>query len=455
MEVAAVFLATTLQAGMSAILALALGLLASLGLLWLEDRWPTWAMPATALILLPSAAPVLLFLVAVAKILPWARGFWGIVFVHSTLNIGLVAVAIAQITRARLGGMAELALVEGSSRRLFLRRGVIPAMRSELTLLFIFVFALCFASFAVPLTLGGSRATTVEVLIYQKLRIDGQWSAAVLLAALQVIALLALSFWIGPQTRKEEQLLSNTSVRRKMTLLHWAPGLFIAFLPGLFLLKGMTNGWLKGYAEASATLLEDGPRLLAGSVLIGFGTGAVVTLALMLLAYWPPHKSWQKLWRGFATPSPTLIGFALLVMWRALGFASYGKIIFGLGLLWLPTFYRYRWEALLSQLESQIAVARVLGASEFLIFRRVVGPQCLGPALKIGGLAAFWAWGDFALSRVVAERTLTLAMAAQEMLESYRFDGATFVVWLAVLGGLFNFAIFAGAAYVFGEKSPS
>ena len=97
-------------------------------------------------------------------------------------------------------------------------------------------------------------------------------------------------------------------------------------------------------------------------------------------------------------------------------------------------------------------IAKTLGASDWQIFSRVVYPQVINRACFIGGMAALWAWGDFALSSVVAERTATLAMAAEGMMSAYRLDGATFVVWLVMLGGLVTFAIFSGAGYVLGSK---
>ena len=269
------------------------------------------------------------------------------------------------------------------------------------------------------------------------------------------MVLLALSFLVAAETHEES---APNSRARRLDLLHWPLGLVIGLLPALVLISGMTSGLARGVSQLTENNLfvADLPRLFAGSVVIGIGTGLLMTAALLFLAYVRPSGWTRKIWRGLTAPSTTFAGFALLIVWRSFGLASYGKITLGLGLLWLPTMFRYQWESRLAALEKQVAVARVLGVrDEGLIFCRIVGPQCLGPALRLGGLAAFWAWGDFALSRVVAERTLTVAMAAQELMVSYRFDGATILVWAAVSGGLLNFVLFLGAAHVFGEKSPT
>jgi thiamine transport system permease protein len=322
-------------------------------------------------------------------------------------------------------------------------------LRSEILLLLLFVFAICFASFAIPLAIGGSHATTVEVLIYQKIRISGDWGQALGLAFLQMLAVLLLSFFL-----KNERGTSASFRLVTTPLLSWAPGLVVALLPTVILIVGLLSGVLSGYEELirTPTLIEDLPRLIAGSVLVGFGSGFLIVILLLLLAYQPPQGWLAKIWTGYAAPSSVLIGFSLLILWRSFGFASYIKIILGLGLVMIPAFYRYEWRAALDSLQGQVLIAQTLGAGPWLIFSRVIYPQVIARACFIGGMAALWAWGDFALSSVLGERTLTLAMAAQQMMGAYRLDGATFVVWILMLGGLATFAIFTGAGYVLGSK---
>jgi thiamine transport system permease protein len=51
-----------------------------------------------------------------------------------------------------------------------------------------------FGSFSVPLVVGGARGTTVEVLIYEKIRLSGHWSEAIILALLQSVFIFTLAF---------------------------------------------------------------------------------------------------------------------------------------------------------------------------------------------------------------------------------------------------------------------
>jgi thiamine transport system permease protein len=158
---------------------------------------------------------------------------------------------------------------------------------------------------------------------------------------------------------------------------------------------------------------------------------------------------------GYVAPSAALTGYALLFVWRDFGLATYVKIALGVVLISLPAFLRWQWDALLNGLAGQIETARTLGAGPGLIFMRVVGPQLLKPCAFAGGVTALWAWGDFALSSVVAERGVTVAMAARGLIDSYRLDAATFMAWIMLAGGLLTCAIFMGVGNVLGARSQA
>jgi thiamine transport system permease protein len=455
-EILNVFVSTALQALVSASVALGCGVLGGLGLLWglRRTRYFSWL---EGLVLLPNAAPVLLLLLAVVKIFPWARGVGGIVFVHALLNIGLVSVAFRQLVLQKISGMAELAYVEGASAWRFFCRGALPVLRADLLLLFIFVFAVCFASFAVPLMLGGSRATTVEVLIYQKIRINGEWSEAVGLAFMQMLALLLLAWLL----RWRSESASGTFRRVATPLLQWSPGLLIAVFPAVVLITGLFSDIGSGIEQLKALpeLLEEIPALFSGSLLIGVMAGFWVMILLLALSYVRPEGWLARFLSGYAAPSSVLIGFAILLAWPASGLATYFKIAIGLALVTLPAFYRYQWHATLASLHGQVNIARTLGADDFLIFRRVIFPQVVVAASRIGGLAALWAWGDFALSSVIAERSVSLALTVQGLMGAYRLDAATVLIWILITGGLLTYSVFfmlgQGVGNVLGAKSET
>ncbi len=453
-----VFSLTVLQAGLSALASMIFGVLGGLGLLWASRFWSLRAARTVEVFsLLPNVTPVLLLILAVMKFLPAPRGLLSIVLTHALLNSGLIAASFASLARERLSAMAELAWIEGVSARRFLFRVVLPVLRSEFATLFLFVFVLCFSSFAIPLMLGGSRATTFEVLIWQKIRIDGDWSAALGLSFLQIVTLLGLSAFLRRESHQSIGNRVSLSSRLASPLLTWKWGLVFAIGPSILVVFGLFTSFLDGAVRLWAIdgLRADLGRLLLGSIFVGMGTGLCSGAALLAVAFIHPQGSARRFLLGYVAPSSVLTGFALLMLSPATGFATFLKIIFGLTLIMTPSFYRLRWDGLLRGLEGQRVVAWSLGAGEKLIFARIVFPQVIRSACFLAGLASLWAWGDFALSSIVAERSMTIAMLVHALMESYRLDAATFAVWIMIIGGGLTFALFDGVGRVLGAQSRS
>lgn len=448
-----VFGFTVLQAGLSSLLALVLGVLGAYGLSAAELQFGRMnGKLLGAFALLPNVAPVLLFLLAVMKFLPSVRGFSGIVIVHALLNTGLVSASVLRLFREKVAPLADLAWIEGASRSRFALKVMWPALRSDLRTIALFVFALCFSSLAVPLVIGGSRATTTEVLIWQNIRINGNFSVGMGLALLQLASILVLTFLL----RRNSSEPKSIGEKLAQPLLSNLFGLPFVLFPSVLLVLSMFSGVLTGAHQFfdQDYLAGEFVRNFMGSFFVALATGVLVILLLMKIAYFDPRGLFRRILLGYVAPSSVITGFAILLMWRATGLATYFKIIFALSLITVPSFYRLYWDAALENLRGQRLVARSLGASIWLTYRRIVFPQLLKPACFIAGLSSLWAWGDFAMSRVIAERDVTLAMTIQSLMGSYRFDMATFLVWILLFGGIATFFIFEGVGRVYGQKPP-
>ncbi len=448
-----VFGFTLLQAAMSSLLALILGLIGAYGLSAAELHFGRLnGKLLGAFSLLPNVAPVLLFLLAVMKYLPTARGLAGIVVVHALLNIGLVSASVLRLFREKVSNLADLAWIEGTSRIRFFTNVVLPTLRVDLRVLFLFVFALCFSSLAVPLVIGGSRATTTEVLIWQNIRIEGNFSAGMGLALLQLASILALTLLL--RRNPNESRIASEKVPQP--LLSNRLGLPVVLFPAVLLILSMFDGVVSGAHQffAQDYLAGEFVRNFFGSFIVALASGLLVAALLLKIAYVDPRGVFRQLLLGYVAPSSVITGFSILLFWRATGTATYFKIVFALVLITVPAFYRLYWDAALENLRGQRLVARSLGASIWLTYRQVVFPQLARPACFIAGLASLWAWGDFAMSRVIAERDVTLAMTIQSLMGSYRFDMATFLVWILLFGGVATFFIFEGVGRVYSQKPP-
>ena len=451
-ETAEVLVFTIEQAFLSALLALILGLIGAYGLEAAGVRFGSLnGRFLEALSLLPNVAPVLLFLLSVMKFLPSLRGFTGIVIVHALLNTGLVSATVLRLFRSKIADLADLAYVEGASRFKFFSRVVLPVLFSDLRVVFVFVFAICFSSLGVPLVIGGSQATTLEVLIWQTLRIDGDFSRAFGVALVQLIAVLALTLLLRSRTS-----VAVARTRAPSPLLSAIVGLPVALIPALLLLASLFDRpWIGAAQFFDSPIASDVMRATFGSLFVALASGTAVAVVLLAIAYVEPRGWIRRLLLGYVAPSTVVTGFALLIAWRTLGAATYMKIVIALTLIGVPSFYRLYWDSTLAGLRDQRSVALTLGASEALTYWRIVVPQLVKPVCFIAGLSSLWAWGDFALSRVIAERDLTLGMIIQSLMSSYRFEMATFLVWILLLGGATTFFIFEGVGRVFGQKSSS
>lgn len=442
-----VIMFTLQQAFLSSAASLVFGVLGALGLSWIRISWsPRWVKWAEGMILLPNVVPVLLILLVTMKLFPWAIGLKGVTLVHALMNVGLVSVAVHRLVWTKMGGMAELALIEGASRRQFLFKGVLPYLRNDLLLLFLFVFALCMSSFAVPLMVGGSQGTTIETLIYQKIRLQTNWREALGLSFMQVAIVCFLAWTLGKTPRSSIQSARPVG----MTLVSAPLALILALFAPVLVIYGMVSDVAVGWERVRALhgLLAILIDVVLASFVIAMSVGFCTILLLATISFVYPQGVLRKILLGYVAPSSVLMGFALLIACPQFGVWTVVKIILGVSVISIASFYRMQWDSLLHGLEGQRVVAQLMGASDYMIWKRIVWPQIAPQAFFIGGLASIWAWGDISLSSVVAERSITLSLVIKSLMGTYRLDAATFLIWILLLGGAVTFLFFYGGSRV-------
>ncbi|WP_374029652.1 ABC transporter permease [Bdellovibrio bacteriovorus] len=438
-----------IQAFFSALLSLFVGFWAALGLLSFNDGSKKRRFVFEILCLLPNFLPPIFILLATLNIIdPFPMGIAGIVIIHTLMNFGLAAVLLAGIIENKLGGMIELAYVEGASRWQFLRQGLLPLLKKDIWLLGLFIFVVCFGSFAVPLIVGGGKGTTVEVLIYEKIRLSSDWGGAVLLAFLQSTFIFALSFIASRGQGAHATRVANLSLIRSPS------GIFaIAGLSFLYLF-GYAQGFVQGLSLIS-TFYELQSALFwnfLGSIFIGLSVGALCYAGLMLIAYCWPKPWFEKFLNGYVAPSTSLACFSLLILGPNEGFYPLIKIPIALTLLSLNSLFRMGWDGELHSLQSQMTVAYAMGASSKQIFKEVLFPQISTRAGMLAGIASIWACGDFAVSRILAHRDLSIAMMTETLMSGYRLNQAIVLSSLIIVAGIICFVLCVGGSRVLRRK---
>lgn len=159
-----------------------------------------------SLMAVPQALPAIVAVLAILSLYGNAGIFRGYVTVYGLPGIILVHVFFNLPLAMRLcfetiQGITPNAFKLGeqlsfSDRQIFMFIEW-PQLRSSLPRIFGLIFLLCAASFVVVLTLGGVGATTLEVAIYQSLRVDFDVARAITLSIMQVCLSLILVISAG------------------------------------------------------------------------------------------------------------------------------------------------------------------------------------------------------------------------------------------------------------------
>jgi thiamine transport system permease protein len=127
----------------------------------------------------------------------YVYGLTGILLAHVFFNLPLAARIILQRLDAVNGETWRLSSQLGMTSMDLWRHIEWPHIKGVLPQLAALVFALCFTSFAIVMTLGGGpKATTIEVAIFQAIRFDFDIAKAVYLSLLQVVFCGSI-LWVG------------------------------------------------------------------------------------------------------------------------------------------------------------------------------------------------------------------------------------------------------------------
>lgn len=442
---------TFLQATGSAFFSLIFGIWGALGLIHFSaPKYKLIRSVLEIICLAPNFLPTIFILLSLLSILePYPIGLTGIIFIHSIINFGLVAVLLAGIIEKKIGKFSELALVEGASRVSFMKKVFFPLLKADLIKLFFYVFAVCFTSFSIPLIIGGGKGTTIEVLIYENIRLNSNWGSAVALALLQSILILFLSYFIKIGQTQTSNQSSQFSLIQSVT------GFLMILFVGIILTVGYLEGVILGIGKVASLygLQTEIIYNFFGSFMVALFLGILVYLFLIATSYVWKLDWFSKVIDGLLPPTTALTGFTFLILGSNEGVWPYIKIPVGLLLIIFPTVYRMGWSHFLNSFQRQNEVATILGSSNAETFRYILLPQISSRAGLLSGIAAIWAAGDFAMSRILGHKDITLGMMVDNLITTYRVDLGSFLSLGILLVSALVFITMIGVGYVISRKS--
>lgn len=444
---------SSLQAFYSTLITLLLGVITALGLFKVQNGRPALHVVLVILCLIPQFLPVVIVLITLMNgVQPFPMGLVGIVLCHAFSYFGMTALLIQNQANEVLPQFAEVARTLGSGRLLFWRKVGFPLLRKDLLLIALYLMAVFFTSFSIPLIVGGGRGTTLEVLIFEKMRLSSDWSPAVTLSLIQTLCMLLLSVLA---------LKSRAPFSDKKRLDGWLGSVFgIAILMVIMasFFASYISGIIEGFSDISSLQLYRVDLFWAviNSLSIGFLTYCFIKLFMFIFSWQLKIPRYLETFlNGYVAPSTALTCFAILLCFPAEQGWSYVKIPLAFLLLSFPAAYRLGWGEKLNSLAQQVEVAQVLGASRRQIFSGIVWPQMKYTSHTMAGLVATWACGDFAVSRILSTSDFTLSLILESLLTSYRMGLASLLSLLLICVCMICFLIVMGFDYVNRRKFES
>lgn len=449
---------TILQALLSTALGISFSLIMCFGALGIKDKFgPSISQTVNFVFLLPSLLPplfVVLFFLQTFH--PFPFGLIGLVFVQGFILSGLFSLSLQKNILEKLSGLAQISRVLGASRWLFYRKSI-GLLRRDFFSLFISGMAYCVSSFSIPLLIGGGKYTTLEVLIFEKIRLSQDWSQAAYLSLIQIA--LGFSMYILSNRlisdQREAQSLGFLNLHdRDLSLDSYLysklamafVGLLCFFLIGLSIYHFFGGlAIVLNHSEIRGDLMA----LVFPSIGVAFLTSFLALVFCFCLLYFQSESWLKSILMTYVTPSTAVLTFAWLMIFSNEPFILYSKYIVVLFILTVPSALRIFFWDKLSGIISQVEVARTLGANKTKVVSVILWPQMKMTICTMSSVVGVWVMGDYAVSRFMLSKTVTIAMLMDSLISSYRLEMAFGVgALLLILSGIY-FLIF----YVIGGGS--
>lgn len=444
------------QSFLSAVLALILGCSFSFGLFALIRKWGLKQNSIgllEGLLLLPSLLPPLfVILICFHFIDPFPFGVIGIALAHAVTYAGLVAVHMKSFLEAHILKFAFIAELLGSSRWRFWRTSF-PLLVPELTSLFLVVLLASFSSFSIPLVMGGGRGTTLEILIYEKFKIEGDIAAALLLSIMQMLAVFVLvfggRFFSSGFVEKFKQGRTELLSRPPRLVTSWLGALSLVLFLGIFWLHflwGIIQGWqeLWDLHQIWSVAMDT----LYPSLILAMSTGFLLVLFFFLLLS-KGSSSWLRgLVQAWASPPTALVGLALILLNGSFQWNLWGLYILGFVLMCLSPLYRWGFQEDWQRMQRLRWIGDSYGASWWIDMRWIVLPYFWQKVWRMSGIGAVWMLGDFALGKILLGGEATLPLLIEGLVNSYRLDAGIALSGLLMLLSLLVWMIFRGVSLV-------
>ncbi len=423
-----------LQSFSAALIVTLMSIPLSCGLFLLPDRFYELVKK---LLLLPQILPsIFSILIAFSIWKPFPMGTIGIAFIFLMVHLGFAIIYVHNAILEKLNSLPIVAEIFSINRYLFLRKIFLPIMKADLLSCFLMIFIFCFSSFSIPLVAGGGRDTNIEVLIFEKIFVNQNWSSAWTIGIMQSLFLSLMSFFL---------LRSRNSIKSEFVYGEYLKSNFgyVGILIYLFVYLG---GYVLGLVQASTEFFAvvnffSDIWVATLNTFKFFALYIFVSVGLLYFWLFDFVKNYT-LNKGvhLIAASTIIVGFSFYLSFPTSKDWDLFKVPIAMSILVFPVLFKSFLEKPIVDLKDQVITAQVFGISTDQIVIHILLRRIQKPILIWFSFLSIWFLSDFAVSRALGTQTETLGLMTQGFLSGYRLSYAyllsayILLVWAVVLG---------------------
>lgn len=390
--------------------------------------------------------------------LDWSAGSYlygmtGVLLAHVFFNLPLATRIILQRMETIAPEYWRLADQLGMSSWQHWRQLEWPHVRAVLAPVAALIFALCFTSFAIVMSLGGGpKATTLEVAIYQAVRLDFDLPLATMLSLVQLL-LCGIILWLGLRLGRPAEISnsmalvqqrpdSRAALGKYLDVALLAMGIVLVVLPlSGIVLAGMNSKWLTVLADQQLWLAAWNSLWVAclAACLCLFMAWGLLLMRRHTRQRWPWGANVLEATGMVTLVVPALVLgtglFLALRNWVDVFSVNLYLVLLVNSVLGLPFMLRVLTTPYLQVDEQHDRLCQSLGMQGWHRFKLVEWPM-LRPAAGLGlAIVAAFSAGDLGVVALFGTPDMkTLPLLMYQRLGSYQADSAA--VTAVVLLGL-------------------
>lgn len=370
-----------------------------------------------SLLLLPSLIPTLFILLSLMPLFDLVgRGLKAISLAHAFIFSGFATLQIIIAIQSKCGDYVESCYVAGVSKFHFLRSVAFPLIKKDLFYIGLIIFISSFSSFSVPLVLGDIRNTTLEVLIYEKFKINYDLHTAFTISSFQSLFLVCISLLtIRKPFNLNKELPLAQYLSSKVSFYIFTLVYFIFIIS-----YALQFSYTLKYPQLAFESVKGAIPTLPFTLSISLVTGLLGFIFIQIYCFFYNKKLIHRFFEVFILPSSTLVGLSVLFMFNFL--SSFQRLILALTILFFPWVVKLILHPKLLSLSAQEEVSYLAGASRWQVYRYVRLPQLKNETIWALSLMSVWSISDFTVTRIILEKQESLSLVLFSLMSGYRLN---------------------------------